>query len=479
MVSEEEFTEAQLDVLRELPGSRDEIAESLGISRRAVRGRMDNMEEETDAYFERDRENVWSWAGDDELDAVISRADTEPESDPGGELELTGREAQVVDLLAREGGESTQGLAAALGVEPDTAWDYIDSLRGKDVTVEYDPSAKVYFLGDGQAKVRRVATKHTGTKTREANEFATEMETAILRRLKAKEPLRSTPSHHPGNEDVVVHMTDTHMGDVVEDETGREIYNPEICEALVEHYTEKVLDLTGMMESVTEFDTLHLLWGGDMLTNENIYDGQAFDIRQMLADQMASTVDVLTWQAKTFAEHFDAVQIVAQPGNHGKTRASGVSKQANMDLLAYRWVEDRLAEANCDNVRFLQSEATNFRNFEMRDGRWRGHLRHGQDSLQHVDATSSSQSTWRGWWIKHEFDVGYRGHYHVGKREPIMGQWDVIESPSMKPGGEFAEKIGQPDPHVCRKLGTVHGVSDSRPKTWEYEVDDRDLDLSL
>lgn len=394
------------------------------------------------------------------------------ETDP--DAPLTDRQAHVVSQLPA----TTEELVAELGVSKSTVRDHISDLRAKGVEVGHDGRSQCYYL-DNDVKTRRVATKHTGSKTREANDWATEMEAAILRRLKAKDPLVAVQDPTPSHEDFVAHLTDVHMGDVVETADGREVFNPDICAASVEHFTEKALELKKRMEAVTEFDTCHLVWGGDMLTNENIYDGQAFDISLMLGDQMARVVDVLTQQAKTFAREFETLQIVWIPGNHGKTRASGVSKQANMDLLAYRWVEDRLAEAGYENVTIAGSEAQHYRNFEMRGGQWRGHLRHGQNSLKHVDATAASSRDWRGWLIHHGFHIAYRGHYHEKRDEDILNEVPVIESPSMKPGDDFAEKIGQPDTSSFRKLGTIHGVSDDRPKTWEFTVDALELDRDL
>lgn len=367
---------------------------------------------------------------------------------------------------------SCDELSAALHISKSSVRDRIAALKKRGIKVQSDDSGTYHLIDE--AKVRRVSTKHTGTKTREANEFATEMEAVILRRLKSNPPLVASQNTHDDRQDVVVHMTDTHMGDVVEDETGYELFNPEICRILIQHFTQKVLDLCE--RKPFEFDTCHLLWGGDMLTNENIYDGQAFDIRLMLADQMAAIVEALTEQAASFAEYFDTVQIVAQPGNHGKTRASGVSKQANMDLLAYRWVQDRLHDRVYRNVHFLESEATFYRNFEMRDGRWRGHLRHGQDCQKHAASTARSESDWRGWLNKHQFQVAFRGHHHQSRREDVLNKCPVFMSPSMKVGGTFAERIGQPDISEVRKLGTVLGVSDKRPVTWSHVIDDIELE---
>lgn len=380
--------------------------------------------------------------------------------------ELQDTQKELINLLPA----SSTDIAESLSISTSTVRDRVAALRNQ-VDIEYDPQSNLYYLPEGE-EVRRVASKHKSQRTKEANEWATEQEAAILRRLEGKPPLVAREERTKGNESIVIAIGDIHMGDVVEDSHNQVVYDSCICENLFEHFTEKTLNLAKMMESVTDFDHVTLLWTGDMVTNENIYEGQAFDIDSMIADQLSRAVDIMVQQAKTYAEYFPSVSIVAVPGNHGITRASGVSKQANMDLLAYRWVQDRLIEAGYTNIDFNVSEATHFRNFEVRG--WRGHLRHGHNSKIHVDATSSSQSEWRGWQNKHVFDFAVRGHVHTSRREDIMNEYSVFTAPSMKPGSDFAEKIGLPDVSSRRKLGIMFGVSDQRPYTWEYVVDDSD-----
>ncbi len=381
--------------------------------------------------------------------------------------ELSERQRELIHYLPASGPE----LAERMGVTTSTIHDHVADIRSKGYNLPYDAENGVYAAPDNQ-KSRRVSTKNTGQKTREANDFVTAVEETVLRRLKGKDELIAPQKPSPGNEDMVVHVTDLHMGDVVEDQRGNVIYSPEIAVEVMDHITGKTLQLRDLMANVAEFDTIHVLYGGDMITNENIYDGQAYDIRTMLADQMTDAVNVMTRQIKSFADQFETVNVVCQPGNHGKTRASGVSKQANMDLVCYRWLDDRLRESKYDNVHFTTAEATWFRTFSMRGGTWKGFLTHGQDSLEHI-GTSSGRNRWRGWLNEQNFDVGYRGHYHESKREPIQNGPMVYESPSPKPADEWTSRIGKGSvepPH--KRLATVHGVSDKRPVTWEFIIDD-------
>lgn len=387
---------------------------------------------------------------------------------------LTDAQNKVIHLLPASGAE----LAEEFGITPSSVRDRIQNIRKKGVVVDYDQTNKVYFLPD-QPKVRRVSTKNTGRKTREANNFITEVERNILRRLRSKEELVQAQQPQPGNEDMVVHMTDLHIGDVVEDQYGNVIYDTRIAMDVVDYITEKAIELKYLMSNVAEFDTVHLLWGGDMITNENIYDGQAWDVDAMLADQMSAAVESLTRQAKSFSAEFPVVNIVAQPGNHGKTRASGVSKQANMDLVTYRWIDDRIREAGIDNLNFTTSEATWYRTFGLRGGKHTGFLTHGQDSAVHADSTAASSRDWRGWLNEFNFDVAYRGHYHQSRREPVQNGPAVYMSPSPKPPSEWVSRIGRGAINgPAKRLATVHGVSDTRPVTWEFVIDDSSMYLT-
>lgn len=393
--------------------------------------------------------------------------------------ELTAAESEVVHLISREP-LTIEELAESIGVSKSAVHGRISQIRDKlgQQSVHFDVVSQTYNW-HGTSEQRRVSIKHKGTKTREANEWATRQEAAILRRLKAQEPLRARQNAIAGNEDLVAGFGDLHIGDRVETEDEFEVYNSRIAVASARHFTQKVLDIAKIMRRVNWIDTAHLVWTGDMVTNENIYEGQSYNIELMVADQVSMAVNVMVEQAMSLAEEFDTLQIVAVPGNHGFVRASGVSKQANMDMLAYRWVRDRLYHSEYDNVSMYIAEAKHYRNFELREGLMHGHARHGHNCPKHVDATRMSQAKWRGWQIKHGFDFAIHGHHHVCKKSDIMNQWPVIMTPSPKPGAEFAEKIGLPDAGMHRKLGVVFGVSDKRPMTWSFDIDDADMEMTI
>lgn len=390
------------------------------------------------------------------------------------DAELSERQAQVVALLREEPLDKYE-LSDKLAIGENTVKTHIEAAREKGAPIGWDAEAGAYYV-EQTDDVRRVSTQHKAQITRTANEWATEQEAAIIRRLRGGEPLVATPEHENGNATLFVATGDWHFGDVVERDTPTgsvDVFNSEIAKKSVDHFTQRVIQRA--RELPYEFDNVVLVWIGDMITNEAIYDGQSFNLDATLPDQLSTAVGAATRQAKTLADEFGHVTIVAQPGNHGKSRADGTSKQANMDLLMYRWVRDRLRESlYSDQVRFIQADAQPYANFEVRG--WRCHLRHGQNTQTHVDATSASQADWRGWRDHHRYDMGIRGHHHVYRKESVLNQYPVVTSPSMKPGGDFAEKIGSPDCSTKRKMGVVWAVTDERPMEWERAIDDTGMD---
>lgn len=388
-------------------------------------------------------------------------------------FDLTDRQKELINCL-NEGGADKQEIATRMGISGSGVKSHIAAIRDKGVNLEYDPDAKCYYIAD-QPKVRRLSTKHKGTITREANDFRTEQESAILRRLRRKDPLIAKPSPHQGNEDMVVAIGDVHLGDLVENQRGERVYDTDTAAASVMHVTEKALELKKFQEALVDFDTCHLFWIGDMVTGESIYEGQAYHTELMMADQLSIAVEVLTHQAESLAQEFDTLTITAVPGNHGEVRASYSSGQANMDLVCYRWVCDRLIDMGYDNIQFNVGEAKHYRNVSVRG--WNYLARHGQEEQVHADATARSQADQRGLLHYHDFDVQIRGHWHTHREEDVMNGPEVITLPSPKPGSDFAEKIGRPDCSSWRKLGMIWRASDKRPITGKYILDDISLDM--
>ena len=382
--------------------------------------------------------------------------------------ELTDRQKEVLALLPR----SKPEIAERMGVKPTTVEGHIDAIQAKGVGLEYDFDANNWHLSDPRApKLRRISTKAKGTKTREANELIQAEESILLRRLRQTEPLTATPTLEPDSETFCTFLSDLHMGDLVETDRGRVVYDVKTARECIRKFTEKNLEIIDLEGQYTSFDDCYLFLGGDIATGEGIYEGQTHDVEAHLTDQVTESVMGLYELAVTLADRFETLHIRGVMGNHGEVRASGVSKAANTDLITYRWLDDALRRDGVDNVSVEIAEATHHLNTKVRN--WRVHMRHGQDSHRHVDKTAASGNKWRGWLEAHNYDLAMRGHWHNPGLDWVLNRYPVITAPSPKPGSEYIERMGSPDVADCRQLGVAWGMADKRPLTFFRLLDDR------
>jgi hypothetical protein len=397
--------------------------------------------------------------------ADVAVADEEPSPD-----DLTDREEYLAHQLAT--GATLAELADDLEERPSVVTTHLRDLRRQGWQVYIDESAD-HITIEGDRPLR--SSEHTGTRTRKANRWWETRHNELVRQYRALDAPTTDVEATAGNEDWVLHLTDLHAGDRVRAHDGSIVYSTAEVPHIIDYATEKGLALAEKHNAT--YDCAHLLWGGDFVTNEGIYEGQFEDLDAWLDEQVDTLHDPLLRQIKAFADRFPVVQVVGQIGNHGDMRASGTSRQANADLLVYKSLRNTVAalqeEGLLQNVRFRVGEARNFRHFPLRGGLLRGHLRHGQDRKPQAE-TSARLKEWLSTLMDVEYDVAYLGHHHVSGRIP----WDgppIIVSGSPKPAGEFLERLGECVPSDAEDIATAHGVSDDGV-TGLFPIDTRDYE---
>jgi hypothetical protein len=390
--------------------------------------------------------------------------------------DLSERQEQVLARLPA----SKKALAEAFGVKPTTVEGHFNAIRDKGVSLEWDRDANEWFIADERsARLRSLSTRHKQSITREVSERIEEEQAYLFRRLRRTQPIQALPVQDAGHESFGVILGDLHFGDVVkkeywDDDAGEyqtvRVYDSEIAAEKVATFCEKLLRIREHMASVATFDDCYLFLLGDISTGMHVYDGQVHHIDAPLKDQVEESVGALFQLVRTLAREFETVQVRGVPGNHGTDKPSAAIG-ANTDLLTYGWLDDRLRDIGLPNVDFRTAETYHHLNTTVRD--WRYHVRHGDDEKEHVDETAASARDWRGLQDEFEFDVAMKGHHHSPAFHKVMNEYPVFSAPSPKPGGEFPSKIGKPDVSRHSDLGWVFGVSDTRPVTWQFLLDDR------
>jgi hypothetical protein len=294
------------------------------------------------------------------------------------EADLTGRERYIATKLQQ--GETIEALVDDLGTRRSVLTQHLKDLKRQGWKVYVDDSAEMVAI-EGDNVLR--SSEHKGTRTRKANRWWEMRHNELVRRFRGLETPDATLKRSSGGEDWVVHVTDLHAGDLVRADDGTVVYETDDIPPVLDYITGQALSLAERHDA--DYDTCHLLLGGDAVTGEAIYEGQFEDLDAWLDRQVEVLVDPLVRMIKALAtcDLFDTLQVVTTVGNHGQSRANGTSRQANADLILYKFLRIVVAQLHehaemLGNVRFQVGQAEPYRNFPMRGGRLTGHLRHGQ-----------------------------------------------------------------------------------------------------
>jgi len=479
------LTERQAEVLSELtdgPTTRRAIAEALDVTKSTVSDHIAALREAGYAFQKARDGNAVEWTlvdtPDDPADGTPDTdlpdlsdtpiADTDPDTDDlNDEERLIARELQT-------GVESIADLADQLDDRPSVITERLRDLRRQGWHVYVDETAS-HIAIEGDSTLR--SSEHIGTRTRKANKWWEQRHNQLVREYKGLNDVPSAVDTEatPDSEDWVFHLTDVHAGDLVRQDDGTVVYEPEIVPDVIDYATRRSLHLADVHGA--EYDTAYVLLGGDLVTGEGVYEGQLEngDVEAFMDEQIDLLHDPLLRLCDAYAEAFDSVEVICQIGNHGDIRASGTSKQANADLIAYKNLRNTIAtlrdrHGEFENLAMKIGEARAYRNFEMRGGKLTGHLRHGQDRDPQA-STSARMKEWMSTLLDHEFDVAYLGHHHVSGMIP----WDgppIVATGSPKPAGEFVERLGVGVPSRYQSIAAAHGVSDAG-MTGYYPIDDR------
>lgn len=367
--------------------------------------------------------------------------------------------------------ETTQELADVMDISVSYVYDIVESLRRKGVEIEQDNDGYYYDAADGAPELESAAVPGprltTGEKqsiTREAKRVLAEMEYGLHEALADTEPAAESggPTQRSGGTDLIIHRTDDHFGEHVTNQHGDEVFTSDIAESRVNETFYRALTIADMRRAGgVQFDTANLLLGGDMVTNESIYDGQAHEIDATLEEQIDRAASVYIRNIRRLSDEFPSVKVVCQPGNHGRIGGSG--RPSNADNILYSMLDAVVRESSMDNVTFLRSDRSYYIDFQIRD--WNAHLRHGHDaSLEHI-GTSAGKQRWLSWMVDHDFDVAFRGHYHMYKEEPINGV-PVHMGGSIVPQTEFEESHAMSG----RPVGAIHGANADAPTAWSEKI---------
>jgi len=256
---------------------------------------------------------------------------------------LTSKQTEIVSLFPA----TAQEVADSMGYNRvATVYDHVSNIRLRGLDVGQNDVGEYYEIQtDGGATVtnhvepRRQTTASKATITRKANEYLTELEREVKAHRKSVGPAVADGglANSKNGQDVVIHRTDDHFGDVVKDENGAVIFNSEIAEHRVHRTFDDAHDsMQSRQRMGADIDTVHLLLGGDHVTNEAIYDGQAFGIDENIKEQLNRATGVYDEEIERLSKLCPSVQVVCKEFQQGKNIDRGFCKQTRTELGKYR-----------------------------------------------------------------------------------------------------------------------------------------------
>jgi len=236
----------------------------------------------------------------------------------------------------------------------------------------------------------------------------------------------------------VIHETDSHFSARVKNRHGEVVYDTERAaqatrEAFI-WYANKIIS----KRAGRTLDEIVLLFGGDILEGEGIYETQPHHIDDTLEDQITKARKTYYDVIRNLKTTFEVpMKIVCVSGNHGDLKIPGSSSGANADDIIYSSLQDMIDLSDLENIKFVKSDRSDYTVFNYRG--WKGYLTHGENRSNHI-GTSSPQSDWLAIKDMLGFDAAWRGHYHNQKRENVNGA-PVFMTNSRKPGDDYTDKI--------------------------------------
>jgi hypothetical protein len=263
---------------------------------------------------------------------------------------------------------------------------------------------------------------------------------------------------------LVIHFTDWHVGRIVKNEQGAEIYNVKIFEERIDHLMTCLLKLLDeYIKKGTPIRDVVILSTGDILDGQGIFATQDTLSELSPPFQVMLALKAIQKLILALLERRLQVSFYGVKGNHGEIRENGKNRDpnANWDLMLYLildyWSKFSLKS---DKLNIHYSEL-DYLNFEIQG--WKYHIRH---IAPNQSETSAGKGKFLGWARKHGFNALVYGHFHH------WGIWDrsgitVFRGGSVPGADEFSESLAE----ESEPIQLIWGVNTHRPMTFAYALD--------
>jgi len=210
----------------------------------------------------------------------------------------------------------------------------------------------------------------------------------------------------------------------------------------VEQMTSKVLELTNIQRAHHPVKECVVMLGGDMVEGIGIFPGQAFEVEAHLFQQLFEVVRIIETAIRTFAQHFEDVQVVCEFGNHGRLGRKGdMPAGDNIDRVSYQ-----IASNNCKDLKNVKWQMTDSWYQIFNIGNYNVLLVHG-DEIGSFGSILRKVSAWSTGVVE-PFNDCYMGHFHTPTSLTMANGGRVFVTGSPESHNEYARTfiaaVGKP-----------------------------------
>jgi len=248
--------------------------------------------------------------------------------------------------------------------------------------------------------------------------FSEKINTALRELTKNYKPFEIKEKQLVGDETLVIGISDWHVGKVVKDFNGKDIYNVEIFEKRIDKLIAAMLKLVDYhITKHVKLKDVFLLCTGDMANGEGIYPTQIYEQEDSPPTQVMIAVEHITKLIMALLNRGLCVNFRGVKGNHGALGRDS-DPNSNWDIMIYMILQH---VQKIKEIKNLSIEYSNSNYMIVPIRNWKYLLRH-QAYAQ--DETAAGQAKYLGWLKLHNADIIVSGHTHhwdVNSRRIVIG----------------------------------------------------------
>lgn len=239
------------------------------------------------------------------------------------------------------------------------------------------------------------------------------------------------------DETALIHATDWQLGKVTE------TYNMAICEQRVELFAKKIQLLTAIQRAAHPVQRAHLMFGGDMIENCDIFPGQAYEIEDSLFGQMFQCVRIGVNLINNLLATFETVEVTGEPGNHGRLGRRGQFPAGdNADRMVYKIIAQHFES----NPRVVWHGDGGGWHQMVQVGKYKAMLIHGDEIKSFGGNTPAfgllrKGTAWASGVVEGGFDDIYFGHFHTPMSLTLPGGGTMYGTGSTESSNAYAAEF--------------------------------------